>query len=471
MKAGASRRIRTIEAILRERGVEFEPAGLERAARRPAPARSTEELLAAREELVRARAEADTGGARQGLSRRIRGIERELAARGVDFQPAALERPPRRPPATEASTEELLNERAELIQAREAADTRGARQRATRRIHSIERELAARGVEFEPADVERAPRRPAPEELTTEELRAEHAALIDRYRSADTAGVKAGASRRIRPIETALRQRGVEFEPAALERLPRGSSPTARTSEDLLAGRDELIDRYRSAETAGVKAGASRRIRTIEAILRERGVEFEPAGLERAARRPAPARSTEELLAAREELVRARAEADTGGARQGLSRRIRGIERELAARGVDFQPAALERPPRRPPATEASTEELLNERAELIQAREAADTRGARQRATRRIHSIERELGKRGIRLEGAVAHDHDPGSRPPQVEPLRGSEASRTMNVPDVQPRPSQRPRRSDSLLSNLRDAASKQLADALSRRRQRKG
>ena len=243
------------------------------------------------------------------------------------------------------------------------------------------------------------PRRPrAPIARTSEDLVAEHAQLIQARETADTRGARQGATRRIRIIERELLERGVEFEPAGLERAPRRPAPAELTNEELLVEHAALIERYRSADTAGVKAGATRRIRQIEASLRDRGVDFEPAGLDRAERRPAPAaRSAEELLAAREQLVRARAKADTGGARQGLSRRIRGIERELAARGVDFEPATLERPSRRPPASESSTEELLAKRAELIDRYRSADTAGVKAGATRRIRTIEATLHERGV--------------------------------------------------------------------------
>lgn len=67
-----------------------------------------EELLAAHAAWVEARASAQTGGERQGASRRIRNIERVLRDRGVEFQPAKIGRPPRRSTAEPSTPAELL---------------------------------------------------------------------------------------------------------------------------------------------------------------------------------------------------------------------------------------------------------------------------------------------------------------------------------------------------------------------------
>ena len=89
---------------------------------------------------------------------------------------------------------------------------------------------------------------------------------METRRSAQTAGVKAGATRRIRKIEAALTDRGVEFQPAPLSRS-RGSSATPSTPEQLLADRAAWIEAHQAAETAGQRQGASRRIRNIERKL------------------------------------------------------------------------------------------------------------------------------------------------------------------------------------------------------------
>ena len=122
---------------------------------------------------------------------------------------------------------------------------------------------------------------------TPEELLEAHATLMETRRSAQTAGVKAGATRRIRKIEAALTDRGVEFQPAPLSRS-RGSSAAPSTPEQLLADRAAWIEAHQAAETAGQRQGASRRIRNIERKLDTPGVEFEPAQLGRRPQRSAP---------------------------------------------------------------------------------------------------------------------------------------------------------------------------------------
>ena len=51
------------------------------------------------------------------------------------------------------------------------------------------------------------------------------------------------------------------------------------TMPALNEAREALMATWRSAPTAGAKGGATRRIRNIEAALTDRGVEFEPAPL------------------------------------------------------------------------------------------------------------------------------------------------------------------------------------------------
>ena len=269
-----------------------------------------------------------------------------MADLGVEFQPAPVSRS-RGPSAAPSTPEQLLAARAVWIEAREVAETGGQRQGASRRIRTIERELRARGIEFEPADLGRPPRRSAPAPLTPEELLDAHAALVKARASAQTRGARQGATRRIRNIEAALTDRGIEFEPADLGRPPRRSAPAPSTPEELLDAHAALVETWRSAQTAGVKAGATRRIRKIEAAMADLGVEFQPAPVSRS-RGPSAAPSTpEQLLAARAVWIEAREVAETGGQRQGASRRIRTIERELRARGIEFEPAALAREPPR----------------------------------------------------------------------------------------------------------------------------
>ena len=108
----------------------------------------------------------------------------------------------------------------------------------------IERQVDTRGIEFEPADLGRRPQRSAPS--TPEELLDERATLLETRRSAQTAGVKAGATRRIRKIEAALTDRGVEFQPAPLS-PSRGSSAAPSTPEQLLAARAAWIKAHQAA--------------------------------------------------------------------------------------------------------------------------------------------------------------------------------------------------------------------------------
>ena len=161
------------------------------------------------------------------------------------------------------------------------------------------------------------------------------------------------------------------------------SGPTAAegeraklTPEELLDAHAALVETWRSAQTAGVKAGATRRIRKIEAAMADRGVEFQPAPVSRS-RGPSAAPSTpEQLLAARAVWIEAREVAETGGQRQGASRRIRTIERELRARGIEFEPADLGRPPRRSAPAPLTPEELLDAHAALVEgSRIGADAR------------------------------------------------------------------------------------------------
>ena len=272
-----------IEPALDTPGVEFEPAQLGRRPQRSAPP-TPEELLEAHATLMETRRSAQTAGVKAGATRRIRKIEAALTDRGVEFQPAPLSRS-RGSSATPSTPEQLLADRAAWIEAYQAAETAGQRQGASRRIRNIERKLDTPGVEFEPAQLGRRPQRSAPP--TPEELLEAHATLMETRRSAQTAGVKAGATRRIRKIEAALTDRGVEFQPAPLSRS-RGSSATPSTPEQLLADRAAWIEAYQAAETAGQRQGASRRIRNIERKLDTPGVEFEPAQLGRRPQRSAP---------------------------------------------------------------------------------------------------------------------------------------------------------------------------------------
>ena len=286
-RSRTSLRTRTSSRQLDTPGVEFEPAQLGRRPERSAPP-TPEELLEAHATLMETRRSAQTAGVKAGATRRIRKIEAALTDRGVEFQPAPLSRS-RGSSATPSTPEQLLADRAAWIEAYQAAETAGQRQGASRRIRNIERKLDTPGVEFEPAQLGRRPQRSAPP--TPEELLEAHATLMETRRSAQTAGVKAGATRRIRKIEAALTDRGVEFQPAPLSRS-RGSSATPSTPEQLLADRAAWIKAYQAAETAGQRQGASRRIRNIERKLDARGVEFEPAQLGRRPQRSAP--STEE---------------------------------------------------------------------------------------------------------------------------------------------------------------------------------
>jgi hypothetical protein len=90
-----------------------------------------------------------------------------MAERGIEFEPVAVRRPPRRPGARTA--EELLAAHAELIDERRSAATRRARQGATLRIRNIERELLSRGVEFDAAELEQSRRARLPAPQTAEE--------------------------------------------------------------------------------------------------------------------------------------------------------------------------------------------------------------------------------------------------------------------------------------------------------------
>lgn len=101
------------------------------------------------------------------------------------------------------------------------------------------------------------------------------------------------------------------------------------------------------------------RLRNIEAALRERGVEFEPAPLARSRGREQTPATPDELLAEHARWIEARQSAQTGGERQGASRRIHNLERQLTALGVAFQPAELSRPARRSPPPSATDDELL----------------------------------------------------------------------------------------------------------------
>ena len=409
-RQGATRRIRTIEAALLGSGVEFEPAAFERQPRRSTRKPSTpEELLAAHAAQIEARAAADTPGTRAGATKRIRNIEAALRERGVEFEPAEFERPPRRSQSEPSTSEELLAVHAALVEARAAAGTRGERQGATRRIRKIEAVLRERGVEFEPAALERRPRRVAPMPSTPEELLAAHAVLVEARMSAGTRGERQGATRRIRSVESALRERGVEFEPAALERRPRRSAPMPSTPDELLAAHAAWVEARESAQTGGERQGASRRIRNIERVLRERGVEFEQAAFEREPRRSVRKPSTSgELLAAHAAQIEARESAGTPGTRAGATKRIRNIESALRDRGVEFEPATFESDPKRSAPMPSTPEELLAAHAVWVEARAAAGTRRERQGATLRIRNIEAALRDRGVEFEPAT-FERDP--------------------------------------------------------------
>ncbi len=121
-----------------------------------------------------------------------------------------------------------------------------------------------------------------------QELVAAHGELIGARLSAATAGVKASLTRRIAGVEAELRRRGIDFQPADLSRPTSRSVPEDASDEGLLAARQKWIAARKSAATRGERQGASRRIRTIEAALRERGVQFDPAQLGRPTRRAAP---------------------------------------------------------------------------------------------------------------------------------------------------------------------------------------
>ncbi len=272
-----------IERQVDTRGIEFEPADLGRRPQRSAPS-TPEELLDERATLLETRRSAQTAGVKAGATRRIRKIEAALTDRGVEFQPAPLS-PSRGSSAAPSTPEQLLAARAAWIKAHQAAETGGQRQGASRRIRNIERKLDACGIEFEPADLGRRPQRSAPS--TPEELLDERATLLETRKSAQTAGVKAGATRRIRKIEAALTDRGVEFQPAPLS-PSRGSSAAPSTPEQLLAARAAWIKAHQAAETGGQRQGASRRIRNIERKLDACGIEFEPADLGRRPQRSAP---------------------------------------------------------------------------------------------------------------------------------------------------------------------------------------
>ena len=96
---------------------------------------------------------------------------------------------------------------------------------------------------------------------------------METRRSAQTAGVKAGATRRIRKIEAALTDRGVEFQPAPLSRS-RGSSATPSTPEQLLADRAAWIEATRpprpqaSAKAPAGESGISSESSTRPARVR-----------------------------------------------------------------------------------------------------------------------------------------------------------------------------------------------------------
>ena len=404
-RQGASRRLRKIEAALLERSIAFEPAKLQRPSRRWAPMPSTpEDLLAAHAGAVEARESAGTPGTRAGATKRIRSIEAALRDHGIEFEPAKLQRPSRRPPPELSTAEELLSAYAALVEARGSAGTRGERQGATRRIRSIEAALRERGVEFEPAALERRARRSAPMPSTADELLAAHAAWVEARASAQTGGERQGASRRLRKIEAALLERSIAFEPAKLQRPSRRWAPMPSTPEDLLAAHAGAVEARESAGTPGTRAGATKRIRSIEAALRDHGIEFEPAKLQRPSRRWAPMPSTpEDLLAAHAGAVEARESAGTPGTRAGATKRIRSIEAALRDHGIEFEPAKLQRPSRRPPPELSTAEELLSAYAALVEARGSAGTRGERQGATRRIRSIEAALRERGVEFEPAA--------------------------------------------------------------------
>lgn len=111
----------------------------------------------------------------------------------------------------------------------------------------------------------------------TRDLAAEHLALIAQRETA-TSGTAAALTRRIVECELRMIVAGVKFTPYVAP--TRGKVTLAdMNTEDLLSQHTTAIKNRQSATSAGVKAGATVRIKRLEAELDSRGAEYERADL------------------------------------------------------------------------------------------------------------------------------------------------------------------------------------------------
>jgi hypothetical protein len=112
---------------------------------------------------------------------------------------------------------------------------------------------------------------------TTRDLAAEHLALIAQRESAG-AGQAAAITRKITALELRMIVEGVEFTPYTPP--VKGKVTLSDLSPDqLLAAHAGAIKDRQDAATAGVKAGATTRIKKLQVEMTSRKIDFTPADL------------------------------------------------------------------------------------------------------------------------------------------------------------------------------------------------
>ena len=127
--------------------------------------------------------------------------------------------------------------------------------------------------------------------MTTTDLLTQHAEAIAARESAKTAGVRAGATRRIAAIELELVIAGVEFTP--------WTAPRKATTRKAAMSDAELVDRLNEVRKVSENPTVHDRIRgTASALLTKLITEAEGRGLKVAPATPVKPKRTKRTVAA-----------------------------------------------------------------------------------------------------------------------------------------------------------------------------